>query len=277
MTNLSDSPDKATSKPRNEQSSDSNKLEDPSPAPSTQQSQEKPLGNPPPSSSTQRPQKEIKSAEWFTKRYRKDKWNHPTSDPSKWDAKSDHRTTGWRECFNNYCRVHLRAKQDHGYFPKLREYNPSQTHPGADASPGSSTQQPKATQPSFVHHDSPSWTMCYDHRCPTHLAAKKDWGWFPRKARSARYDLDNGQPDSNRPSASPASSTRHPHTSAVDHASLSWTVCYDASCPAHLAAKKDWGWFPSHGRYVFGKPWPQNSTARQLWHKDQVEKRSDPR
>lgn len=207
MTNLAGSPDKATSKPRDEESSDalnhpdSNKL---SPDLSTHQPQCNPLGN----SSTQQPDKESKSAEWVTQKSRKDAWNPPSSDQ---DAKTDHRTADWRECFNNYCPAHLLAKQDWGWFPTRadRPYD----------RPAPSTRQPSTPAPSTRQTPSP-------------------------------------QPKMPHTSASSTRRPKMPHTSRADHASLSWTVCYDSQCESHLAAKQDWGWFPSHCRYVYGKPWP---------------------
>ena len=170
--------------------------------------------------------------------------NKESSDPSKWAQKSNHRSADWRECFNNYCRAHMRAKQDHGYFPKLHEYCPSKTHPRANASPASLTLQPKKPQKNAVDHASLPWTECYDHHCPAHLGAKKEWGWFPTQAKGARYRQTDLRVDAHQP--------KEPQKNSVDHNSLSWTVCYDGHCQAHLAAKKDWGWFPSQARYLFG-------------------------
>ncbi|MCJ1425201.1 NACHT, LRR and PYD domains-containing protein 3 [Sticta canariensis] len=267
MTSLAGSPDKAASKPWDEYSdssnhSDSNKLGDPFTDSSTQQpkdedtsdpsnhSDSEKLGDSIFDSSTQQQKGNLlgnsspSSHAGEGSEKSAVRWRPSTSDPIKWDEKIDHSTTNWRECFNHYCQAHLPAKQDNGYFPKPKEYNSSKTHPRADASTASSTTQPNVTQTTPVAHDSLSWTICYNNHCQAHLAAKKDWGWFPRKARHPRAD------------ASPASSTPQPNvtqTTPVTHDSLSWTICYNDHCQGHLSAKKDWGWFPRKARYVHGR------------------------
>lgn len=86
-------------------------------------------------------------------------------------------------------------------------------------------------------HINVHWAFCTDHQCKIHFDAKVNNGFFPQRT-------DRKNRDKQRDGRTIRTREQTPGEELVPHARSDWKMCYQDTCPDHLAAKRQAGRFP---------------------------------